>query len=156
MIEMNIPGQGIFILKYLVCGINGTFPVEWVLFPGVSSLIKRIQDRLKVYLITANAHGKQSNFKIAPGIDRQDIREGNGSEQKREFVEQLGSGNDTAIGREANDTGKSKQATIGNWAFSGEGIAVETRISSDIVVKDTMAALEYIQNPMRMVVTLIR
>jgi len=61
-----------------------------------------------------------------------------------------------AIGQGANDSSMLKEAAIGICVFSDEGTATEALISSDIVVKDGLAALKLIENPMRMVATLRR
>jgi len=82
MIEMNIPGQGIFQLEYLVCDVNGTLAMDGVLLPGISTAINKIQDRLKVFLITANTHAKQSNINFELGIEAKIIQKGNESQQK--------------------------------------------------------------------------
>jgi P-type E1-E2 ATPase len=156
MIEMNIPGQGILQLEYLVCDINGTLAVDGVLIPGVATNIKKIQDRLKVHLITANTHAKQKYINEELGIEAQIIQMGNENQQKREFIQQLGSGSVIAVGQGANDSGMLNEAAIGICVFSDEGTAVEALMSSDILVRDGLTALELIQNPMRMVATLRR
>mgnify|MGYP002347743279 CR=1 FL=1 len=156
MIEMNIPGQGIYQLEYLVCDVNGTLAIDGVLIPGVSTSIKKIQDRLKVHLITANTHVKQNSIDDVLGMEAHIIKKGNENQQKKEFVQQLGSAGVIAIGQGANDSGMLKEAAIGICVFSDEGTAVEALISSDIVVRDGLTALKLIQNPMRMVATLRR
>jgi len=156
MIEMNIPGQGIFQIEYLVCDVNGTLAIDGVLLPGISSVMNRIQDRLKVYLITANTHAKQSKIDIELGIEAKIIQQGNESQQKKNFITQLGPEKVIAIGQGANDSGMLKEAAIGICVFSEEGTSIDAIISSDIVVKDGLTALKLIQNPMRMVATLRR
>ena len=156
MIEMNIPGQGIFQIEYLVCDVNGTLAIDGVLLPGISSVMNRIQDRLKVYLITANTHAKQSKIDIELGIEAKIIQQGNESQQKKNFITQLGPEKVIAIGQGANDSGMLKEAAIGICVFSEEGTSIDALISSDIVVKDGLTALKLIQNPMRMMATLRR
>ncbi len=154
MIEMNIPGQGIFQLEYLVCDVNGTLAIDGILLPGISTVIKKIQDRLKVFLITANTHAKQSGVNFELGIEAKIIQMGNESQQKRDFISQLGPEKVIAIGQGANDSGMLKEAAIGICVFSEEGTSIEALMSSDIVVKDGLTALKLVQNPMRMVATL--
>ena len=62
MIEMNVHGRGIFQIEYLVCDVNGTLAVDGILIPGLKTALQKIQDRIKVYLITANTHGNQKKI----------------------------------------------------------------------------------------------
>lgn len=156
MIEMNIPGQGIFQIEYLVCDVNGTLAIDGVLLPGISTVIKKIQDRLKVFLITANSHAKQSIIDFELGIEAMIIQKGNESQQKKDFISQLGPEKVIAIGQGANDSEMLKEAAIGICVFSEEGTSIDAIMSSDLVVKDGLTALKLVQNPMRLVATLRR
>lgn len=154
MIEMNIPGQGILQLEYLVCDVNGTLAMDGVLLPGISTVMKKIQDRLTVFLITADTHAKQSKINFELGIEVKIIQKGHEIEQKRNFITQLGPEKVIAIGQGANDSGMLKEAAIGICVFSEEGTSIDALMSSDIIVKDGLTALKLVQNPMRMVATL--
>lgn len=154
MIEMNIPGQGILQLEYLVCDVNGTLAMDGVLLPGISTVMKKIQDRLTVFLITADTHAKQSKINFELGIEAKIIQKGHEIEQKRNFITQLGPEKVIAIGQGANDSGMLKEAAIGICVFSEEGTSIDALMSSDIIVKDGLTALKLVQNPMRMVATL--
>ena len=154
MIEMSIPGQGIYKIEYLVCDVNGTIAVDGILLPGISSLLKKIQDRLKIFLITANTHSKQTIIDSELGIQSKIIERGDEDQQKKDFVQNLGSEKVIAIGQGANDALMLKEAAIGICVFSEEGTAIESLLSADIVVNDGFAALKLIQNPIRLVATL--
>lgn len=154
MIEMNIPGQGIFQIEYLVCDVNGTLAMDGVLLPGISTVIKRIQDRLKVFLITADTHANQGNIDFALGLEAKIIQKGDESPQKRNFITQLGAEKVIAIGQGANDAGMLKEAAIGICVLSEEGTSLDALLASDVIVKDGLTALKLVQNPMRLVATL--
>ncbi len=154
MIEMNIPGQGILQLEFLVCDVNGTLAVDGVLLPGISSILRQIQDRLQVYLITANTHGRQDLIDSELGIKAITIQKGHEAEQKSEFISKLGSEKVIAIGQGANDAGMLKKAAIGICVLSEEGTSISAISSADILVSDSIKALKLVQNPMRMVATL--
>lgn len=154
MIEMNIPGQGIFQFEYLVCDVNGTLAIDGVLLPGISTVINRIQDRLKVFLITANTHANQRSIDFELGIEAKIIQKGDESQQKRKFIFQLGPEKVIAIGQGANDAGMLKEAAIGICVLSEEGTSIDALMSSDVIVKDGLTALKLVQNPMRLVATL--
>ncbi|PKO07354.1 MAG: ATPase P [Chloroflexi bacterium HGW-Chloroflexi-3] len=127
---MNIPGQGIFQIEYLVCDVNGTLAIDGV--------------------------AKQSIIDFELGIEAKIIQKGNESQQKKDFISQLGPEKVIAIGQGANDSGMLKEAAIGICVFSEEGTSIDALMSSDVVVKDGLTALKLIQNPMRLVATLRR
>lgn len=154
MIEMNIPGRGIFRIEYVVCDVNGTLAVDGILLPGMISAIHKIKDRVKVYLITANTHGNQEKISHDLGIDAIIIEKGNESVQKKEFLKNLGSEKVIAVGQGSNDAEMIREAGIGICVFSEEGTSIEALLSADIVVNNGLDAISLIQNPMRMVATL--
>ena len=156
MIELNIPGQGIFQIEYLVCDVNGTLAVDGILLPGITTLIRKIQDRVKVYLITANTHSKQHTIDVQLGIEAKIIQKGEEAFQKRDFINQLGADKVIAIGQGANDADMLKTAAIGICVFSEEGTAIGTLLAADIVINDGLTALKLVQNPMRLIATLRR
>ncbi|MDO9085606.1 MAG: HAD family hydrolase [Anaerolineaceae bacterium] len=156
MIELNIPGRGIFQIEYLVCDVNGTLALDGKLLPGVTSLIRKIQDRLKVYLITADTHAKQYLIDSELELQAKIIQKGQEASQKSEFINQLGAEKVIAIGQGANDSEMLKTAAIGICVLSEEGTALESMLSADIVVKDELSALRLVYNPLRIVATLRR
>ena len=156
MIELNIPGRGIFQIEYLVCDVNGTLALDGKLLPGVTSLIRKIQDRLKVYLITADTHAKQCFIDSELELQAKIIQKGQEASQKSEFINQLGAEKVIAIGQGANDSEMLKTAAIGICVLSEEGTALESILSADIVVKDELSALRLVYNPLRIVATLRR
>jgi P-type E1-E2 ATPase len=156
MIEMNIPGRGIFQIEYLVCDVNGTLAIDGHLLPGMINAIKSIKDRVKVYLITADTHGKQSAISTELGIEAISINKGQEAEQKGNFVTKLGENKVIAIGQGANDAQMLKKAAIGICVLSEEGTSIDALNSSDIIVQDGLQAIKLVQNPLRLVATLRR
>jgi P-type E1-E2 ATPase len=156
MIELNIPGRGIFQIEYLVCDVNGTLALDGKLIPGVKSLIRKIQDRLKVYLITADTHTNQNFIDSELGLQAKIIQKGQEAFQKSEFINQLGADKVIAIGQGANDSEMLKTAAIGICVLSEEGTALESILSADIIVKNEISALRLVLNPLRIVATLRR
>lgn len=156
MIELSIPGHAILKIEYLVCDVNGTLAVDGILLPGMISAIKTIKDRVKVYLITANTHGKQDSISTDLDVESIIINKGQEAKQKGEFVEKLGKEKVIAIGQGLNDAEMLKKAAIGICVLSEEGTSTKSINAADIVVKDGLQAIKLVQNPMRMVATLRR
>jgi soluble P-type ATPase len=154
MIELNIPGKGIFQIDYIVCDVNGTLAVDGKLLPGVIGAIQRLSDRVKIYTLTANTHGKQEKIDLELGFPSRVIQKGHEIDQKRSFVENLDANRVIAIGQGANDSGMLEAAAIGICVMSIEGVDVETLLKADVVVPDIQAAFSLIENPLRLVATL--
>jgi len=154
MFEMDIPGRGILSIKYIVFDVNGTLAVDGNIIPGIDKIIFRLQKLAKIFLITANTHGKQNIVDAQLGIKATILDKGEEIIQKQEFVEKLSAENVIAIGQGNNDSGMLKTAAIGICVFSPEGTAVETFLAADIVVSDIRTAFELIEYPTRMVATL--
>ncbi len=154
MIELTIPGRGVYKLEYLVCDVNGTLAVDGSLIDGVHRAITRLSDRLTIYLVTANTHGKQAQIDQYLGVRSTILTTGEELAQKADFVRQLGAERVIAIGQGANDAGMLKEAAIGISVLSKEGTAVSALFAADIVVADVLTAFELIEKPIRMVATL--
>lgn len=41
MIEMNVPGRGIFQIEYLVCDVNGTLAVDGTFLPRLKTSLQK-------------------------------------------------------------------------------------------------------------------
>jgi P-type E1-E2 ATPase len=154
MIELSIPGRGELRLLHLVTDVNGTLAVDGVLIDGVDLRIAALRQKLTVHLLTADTLGRQ------PVIDRQldliatRLSGGNEVEQKRSFVDKLGSDSVVAIGQGANDAGMLKAAALGICVMSAEGAAVETLLAADIVVPNIAAAFDLLDKPKRIMASL--
>ena len=154
MIELNIPGRGRIQLEHLVCDVNGTLAVDGQLYEGLPRLMKALQDRLTVHLLTADTHGKQTIIDQQLSLQAVRVQPGKEAEQKAEFVRQLNAAQVAAIGQGANDAAMLKTAAIGIGILSAEGIASETILAADLIVPDIFAALTLFEKPLRIVATL--
>jgi P-type E1-E2 ATPase len=154
MIELNIPGRGIIQLKHLVCDVNGTVALDGQLLDGMARELAELRDRLEVHLLTADTHGRQELIDQQLNLKAVRIQAGNESQQKADYVSQLGAESVVAIGQGTNDATMLKSAAIGVCLLSREGAAVETLMAADLVVQDIYIALELLKKPMRMVASL--
>ncbi len=154
MIELNIPGRGIYQLEHLVCDVNGTLAVDGQLFEGVVRELTVLRDRLDVHLLTADTHGRQTLIDQQLNIEAVRVKSGKEAEQKAAYVEKLGADHVVAIGQGANDAAMLKSAALGICVFSPEGVAVETMTSADLITPDVHTALELLTKPLRIVASL--
>jgi P-type E1-E2 ATPase len=154
MIEINIPGRGLLQLEHLVSDVNGTLAVDGVLMDGLARRIASLRDRLTVHLLTADTHGKQAVIDHQLNLTATRLSGGNEQEQKRAYVEKLGSKKVVALGQGANDAAMLKEAALGICVLSPEGSAAETLLSADLVAPSISAAFDLLDKPLRIVATL--
>ena len=154
MIEISIPGRGTLQLEHLVSDVNGTLAMDGVLMDGLAKRIASVRDRITVHLLTADTHGKQTVIDQQLNLTATQLTGGNEQEQKRAYVEKLGSEKVIAIGQGANDAAMLKEAALGICVMSQEGAAVETLLSADIVVPNIFVAFDLLDKPLRIAATL--
>jgi len=154
MIELSIPGRGIIQLEHLVSDVNGTLAVDGQLADGLVRILNSLRDRLTLHLLTADTHGRQDMIDRQLNLQAIRVQPGNESQQKANYVQQLGAESVIAIGQGANDADMLKSAAIGVCLFSPEGTAVETLLSADLVVPDIYTALALLERPLRLVASL--
>ena len=154
MIELNIPGRGIYQLEHLVCDVNGTLAVDGQLLEGVVRQLTSLRDRLNLHLLTADTHGRQSLIDLQLNIEAVRVKSGAEAEQKAAYVEKLGADHVIAIGQGANDAAMLKSSALGICVISPEGVAVETMTAADLITPDIHTALELLIKPLRIVASL--
>jgi len=154
MIELNIPGRGTIQIKHMVCDVNGTLALDGNLLEGIARKLSALQDRLNLHLLTADTHGRQEIIDQQLNTYAVILQPGNEVQQKADFVKNLGHKHVVSIGQGANDVGMLESAAIGIGILSPEGIATEALLAADIIVSDIYNAIELIEKPLRLVVTL--
>jgi P-type E1-E2 ATPase len=154
MIELTIPGRGVYALEHLVMDVNGTLAIDGQLMDGIAKKISSLRDRLTVHLLTADTHGRQAVIDQQLGLTAVRIAPGGESLQKAEYVRKLGSEKVVAIGQGANDAEMLEAAQLGICVMSVEGAAKETLLAADLIVPNTISALELLEKPLRIVASL--
>jgi soluble P-type ATPase len=154
MIELTIPGRGQLHLEHLVTDVNGTLALDGTLIDGLAKRIASIRDRLMVHLLTSDTHGRQSLIDQQLNLTGTRLDPGNEQEQKRLFVERLGSDSVIAMGQGANDAAMLKEAALGICVLGAEGTAAETLMSCDLIVPSIFAAFDLLDKPLRIVASL--
>jgi P-type E1-E2 ATPase len=154
VISLDIPGKGTFVLEHLVCDVNGTLALDGTLIEGVAVALSQIAEHLQIHLITADTHGRQASIDAQLGLTAERLTLGKEAEQKAAFVRHLGAERVAAVGQGANDAAMLKVAALGVAVMNCEGMAVETLLAADLVMPDTLSALECFLYPKRMIATL--
>jgi P-type E1-E2 ATPase len=154
MINVEIPGEGDLQIEHVVFDVNGTLAVDGILLPEVLSLLKVLSEKVKIHLLTADTHGKQSEIDRQLGITAIRVKEGSEAEQKAAYFSKLDAEHSAAVGQGANDSLMLKEARIGICVLSEEGAALETLLQADMVVPDIVSALKILNHPARLVASL--
>jgi P-type E1-E2 ATPase len=154
MIEIQVPGVGVFEIDHLVCDVNGTLALDGQLLEGVAQKISTLRDRLTIHLLTADTHGRQEAIDRQLNLKAVRITPGSEDIQKAVYVRRLGSEHVAAIGQGANDAAMLKEAALGICVHSPEGSATQTLMASDLVLPDILHALELFEKPLRLLATM--
>jgi P-type E1-E2 ATPase len=154
LIEIEIPGCETLRFQYIVLDYNGTLAVDGELLPGVKSTLKALAQAIEVHVITADTFGKvRSRLEDVP-CTISVLPPENQDKGKLDYVRSLGAHRTVCIGNGRNDRLMLKEAVLGIAVVLGEGCAVETLCSADVVCTDILSALELLMNPLRISATL--
>jgi P-type E1-E2 ATPase len=152
----DIPGYIRLEIKHIVCDYNGTIAVDGKLIDGVCKIINELSKDIEFHVITADTYGsverelENVNCKLVK-ISRQ-----HQAQSKLEYVSGIGKDHTVCIGNGNNDKLMLKEACLGIALVQEEGACVETLLSSNIVCKNIIDALNYFKEPKRLVATLRR
>lgn len=148
-----IPGHGTLKLHHLVCDVEGTLTVDGRLQEELFRPLLGLRDRLNLHLITVDAYRQQDALDFRLGLKAIRISPTEAGSQKRAYVEGLGAGV-VVIGQGADDVEMMLVADLSICVLSVEGAARETLLAADLVVPDTLRALQLLMNPLRILNTL--
>ena len=156
MIEVEIPGFGLFQFKHLVLDVNGTIAKDGTLIEGVPERLQELGKNLSIHLITADTHGMQESINDSLSVTAFRIPLRNQAQAKLEYIERFGAHTVVAIGNGANDAAMLEHAALGIVVIGPEGAATESLIRAKVVVGDILKAFELLLYPKRLVATLRR
>ena len=156
MIEIEVPGRGMYQLAHLVLDVNGTIAVDGRLVKGVAGRVAELRRSVEVHMVTADTRGRQAAIDAELGMQAARITPQDEAAQKAAFVRELGGEGVCAIGNGANDAQMLREAKLAIAVLGPEGLAVETLTVADVVVSGVNAALDLLLKPMRLVATLRR
>lgn len=140
----------------IVCDYNGTIAKDGIVLPQVKALFQELSKQYKVFVITADTFGSVASQLEGFGVGIKILSSTDHTNEKAEFIKELGEENSIAIGNGNNDALMIKNAAIGIAVLGDEGCAKETLFSADVICKDSIDALELILQPKRLIATLRR
>ena len=154
MIEIVVAGYKHFRLEHLVLDYNGTLACDGELLVGVRPRLHRLADQLQVHVVTADTFGKVEATMKGMNCHVTVLGSDHQAEGKRAYVEKLGCEQCVCIGNGRNDSLMLRAAALGIAVVGPEGAGVDAVTAADIVAPDILAALDLLQNPLRLVATL--
>ena len=154
-LNLEIPGGGTLRLQQALFDLNGTLALDGILSESVKERLRRLQDVMAVYVVTADTHGTAAELPQECGdLEIVQIQPGNEAEQKGLLLDKLGASRTVAFGNGANDVLMLRKACLGVCLMHGEGAATQALLASDILVSNAEEALDLLLKPIHLVATL--
>ena len=154
VLEVTIPGKGVYHFENLVLDLNGTITLDGVLIEGVAERLQTLGTKLRIFILTADTLGKGQELADSLGLEMKKLAPGNEHIRKREAVREAGSEQTIAFGNGANDALMLREAALGICVLGREGTSGETVRECDVLVPDINAALDLLIKPERLIATL--
>ena len=156
MIEIDIPGKGVYRFEHLVLDLNGTISLDGAVIEGVSERLELLRRLVDIVIVTADTQGKAKELGKDLRVEIHILHPGDEQEQKFRLVRQLGSEVTVSMGNGSNDASMLKESGLGICILGPEGASSETMANCDLVISDINAALDLLLKPGRLIATLRR
>lgn len=156
MIEIDIPGKGVYRFEHLVLDLNGTISLDGAVIEGVSERLELLRRLVDIVIVTADTRGKAQELGEDLRVKIHILHPGDEQEQKFRLVRQLGSEVTVSMGNGSNDASMLKESGLGICILGPEGASSETMANCDLVISDINAALDLLLKPGRLIATLRR
>ena len=151
MIEIAIPGDRDYQLRYLVLDYNGTLAVDGYLIKGVKRRLCTLSPKIEIHVVTADTFGRAERglkkipceLSLLPFMDQ--------ARRKAEYIERLGREQVVCIGNGRNDLEMMKRAGLGIAVIQAEGACALSLKAADIVCCSINHALDLLCKPKRII-----
>ncbi len=154
MIEIEVPGRGMYTLHHAAFDVNGTLATDGKLIEGVGALLAELHKHVEVHLLTADTYGAQAAIDAQLGLTARIITQG--AAEKAAIVRAMGAEHVVAIGNGANDAPMFAEAALAIAVQGEEGLSVEAIQAADVVVRGIHDAIRLLLTPRRLVASLRR
>jgi soluble P-type ATPase len=154
MIEIDIPGYRMLLLRHLALDYNGTIAHDGKLLSGVKERIAALSQKLTVHVLTADTFGTAASQLERAPCTLSVLEKTSQDVGKRDYVARLGAEATVAIGNGRNDRLMLREAVLGICVVQGEGAAAEAVRDSEVVCPTILVALDLLLNPLRLIATL--
>jgi P-type E1-E2 ATPase len=156
MIEVAIPGRGIFRIECLILDLNGTIALDGKLIRGVKERIIALSTKAQVIVATADTNKNAELLLRDLPVALCRIEEAGEGEQKARLVREKGESSTVCLGNGSNDVLMLKESAVGICIVGREGASSEAMTASDLVIPHINDALDLFLQPHRLRATLRR
>jgi P-type E1-E2 ATPase len=156
LIEIDVPGKGVYRFEHLVLDLNGTISLDGAVIEGVPERLELLGRLVDIVIVTADTRGKAQELGEDLRVKIHILHPGDEQEQKFRLVRQLGSEVTVSMGNGSNDASMLKESGLGICILGPEGASSETMANCDLVISDINAALDLLLKPGRLIATLRR
>lgn len=154
MIAVNIPGRRNLEITTLLLDLNGTLTNDGHIIEGVAERVKRLQEKVNIYLLTADTFGYGAQVAAELKIEFIKVSPEDGNKDKNDFLHRFTPNNVVAVGNGFNDRSMLAEAGLSIIVIGPEGCSVQALTRADIAVTNINDALDLLLNPMRIRATL--
>jgi len=154
MIALDIPSQNPVSIEYLICDYNGTIAKDGHLLHGVKERFEVLSKSLQIIVITADTFGSVQQALAGLSTEVVILKSTNHTQEKKEFLLELGADQCVAIGNGNNDALMLQEAAISIAILGHEGCANKALNASQIVSSSICEALDLLIYPKRLIATL--
>lgn len=156
MLELDIPGRGLWKLEVLLLDYNGTLALDGELLANVEDNLKLLAEIMEIHIITSDTFGTvKERCKNLPAQIKVLTSTGHTAE-KANYLKQFASRQVVAIGNGANDAQMLEAATLGIAVLGPEGCSKQAILAADIIAGTIDEAFASLLNPQRLIATLRR
>jgi soluble P-type ATPase len=138
-LRIEIPGRPLLDLEHLVLDVNGTLTDRGVPIEGVAERLRRVREVLRLHLLSADTFGTLDEIGASTGAEPTRVESG---QDKRRYVEELGTTRCAAVGNGANDAAMLEVAALGIAVVGPEGAAGEAVRAADVICSTVLDALD--------------
>ena len=153
---LEIPNFKTLDITHIVCDYNGTIARDGIVLPEVKALFDQLCQRYSLHVITADTFGSVKAQLEGYGTEIKILGSSDHTQEKADFVRELGADSCIAIGNGNNDALMLETAAIGIALMGDEGCSKDTLLNADIVCKNITEALSLLIETKRLIATLRR
>ena len=117
-------------------------------------MLTALAKSIRIHVVTADTFGSAADELTGLPVALVVVPSADQADRKLEFIATLDPHSVVAIGNGRNDRKMIEVAALGIALVQGEGSAVETLTSADVVATDVLDALALLQHPKRLEATL--
>ncbi len=153
MKRVSIPGWGSMEVKNVVVDLNGTVTESGDFIPGVLDDLGALHaEGLNIYILSRDTRGTLKQiFELSSDIESIITKT---AEEKRAFVESIGSEHTVCVGNGNIDVEMFKVARLSLCTIQAEGATTKAMLEADIVVTHIKHALGILLDPEKLIATL--